>query len=82
MPRVAAAQYSRAMRDPEDVVDPIDRKVHDILVHIMETTTDEGRRQRARDLRFTLPPVKDWPDETLRAAYERFMSDSRLGRVS
>jgi hypothetical protein len=21
---------------------------------------------------FTLPPVKNWPDETLRAAYERF----------
>ena len=58
MPRVAAAQYSRAMRDPENVVDPIDRKVHDILVHIMETTTNEGRRQRARDLRFTLPSVK------------------------
>lgn len=51
---------------------PADRKVRDILVRIIETMHDESQRELARDLLLTLPPVRDWPHDTLRAAYEPF----------
>ena len=52
---------------------PADRKVHDILVRIIETMHDESQRELARDLLLTLPAVRDWPHDTLRAAYEPFV---------
>lgn len=51
---------------------PADRKVRDILVRIIETMHDESQRKLARDLLLTLPAVRDWPHDTLRAAYEPF----------
>ena len=65
-----ASTYSRGMADSGDVVEPVDRKINDILVHIVETTTDDDQRRIARDLMLTLPPVKDWPEDTVRAVYE------------
>ena len=53
---------------------PADRKVRDILVRIIETMHDESQRELARDLLLTLPAVRDWPHDTLRAAYEPFSS--------
>jgi hypothetical protein len=58
------------MADGEDVVDPADRRVHDILVRIIETTTDDAERETARELLLTLPPMREWPEDTLRAMYE------------
>ena len=58
------------MADGEDVVDPADRRVHDILVRIIETTTDDAQRDTARELLLTLPPMREWPEDTLRAMYE------------
>src|SRR5207342_1206405 len=46
---------------------PADHKVHDILVRIIETMHDESQRELARDLLLTLPAVRDWPHDTLRA---------------
>jgi len=58
------------MADGADVVDPADRRVHDILVRIIETTTDDAQRETARELLLTLPPMREWPEDTLRAMYE------------
>ena len=58
------------MADGADVVDPEDRRVHDILVRIIETTTDDAQRETARELLLTLPPMREWPEDTLRAMYE------------
>jgi hypothetical protein len=58
------------MTDGADVVDPADRRVHDILVRIIETTTDDAQRETARELLLTLPPMREWPEDTLRAMYE------------
>lgn len=33
---------------------------------------DESQRELARDLLLTLPAVRDWPHDTLGAAYEPF----------
>jgi hypothetical protein len=38
------------MSDLSDVVEPTDRKDHDILVHIPETTTDDAHRETPADL--------------------------------
>ena len=65
------APYTRAMRDADDVVDPLDRRVHAILARIAETTTDERHRELAQDLLLTLPPVQHWPAEAVRAALRR-----------
>jgi hypothetical protein len=58
------------MGDSQDVVEPADRKIHGILVHIAETTTDDAQRQIARDLLFTLPPMREWSEDSLRDMYE------------
>ena len=58
------------MADGADVVDPADRRVHDILARIIETTTDDAQRETARELLLTLPPMREWPEDTLRAMYE------------
>jgi hypothetical protein len=58
--------------DQDDVVEPVDRRIHDILVHIAETSSDDSQRALARDLMLTLPPVKHWPEHTVGALYERF----------
>jgi len=58
------------MTDGADVVDPADRRVHDILVRIIETTTDDAQRETARELLLTLPPMRELPQDTLRAMYE------------
>ena len=65
------------MADSEDDVDPVDRKIHGILVHILETTTDDAQRQIARDLLLTLPPMREWPEDSLRAMYELMASIGR-----
>ena len=54
----------------DDVVERVDRKIHDILVHIAETTTDDAQREVARDLMLTLPPVSDWPQTAFHAMSE------------
>ena len=58
------------MTDGADVVDPADRRVHHILVRIIETTTDDAHREPARELLLTLPPMREWPEDTLRSMYE------------
>ena len=58
------------MAESADVVEPVDRKIHDILVHIMETTTDLSHREIARDLLVTLPPLREWSEDSLRAMGE------------
>ena len=58
------------MGDSADVVDPADRKIHGILVRIIETTTDEAHRELARELLLTRPPMREWPEDTLRSMYE------------
>jgi hypothetical protein len=58
------------MADSEDVVDLADRRIHGILVQILETTTDDAQRELARDLLLTLPPMREWPEHTLRAMDE------------
>ena len=35
-----------------------------------ETTTDDAQRETARELLLTLPPMREWPEDTLRAMYE------------
>jgi hypothetical protein len=60
------------MRNRDDVVDPADRKLHGILVHIAETSSDENLRKCALDLILTLPPIKDWSAEQFRGAAEVF----------
>ena len=55
------------MAESADVVEPVDRKIHGILVHIIETTTDVAQREIARDLLVTLPPLREWSDDSLRA---------------
>jgi hypothetical protein len=58
------------MAESEDVVEPVDRKIHDLLVHIIETTTDVSQREIARDLLVTLPPLREWSEDSLRAMHE------------
>ena len=58
------------MAESADVVEPVDRKIHDILVHIMETTTDVSQREIACDLLVTLPPLREWSEDSLRAMHE------------
>ena len=58
------------MAESEDVVEPVDRKIHDLLVHIIETTTDVSQREIARDLLVTLPPLREWSEVSLRAMHE------------
>jgi len=49
---------------------PLSRKIHDILVHIIETTTDVTQREISRDLLVTLPPLREWSEDSLRAMHE------------
>jgi hypothetical protein len=55
------------MRDPDDLVRPVDRKLHDILAHIADTTDDDNQRQQALDLVLTLALVKDRSEDEMRA---------------
>jgi hypothetical protein len=61
-----------AAEDPDDVVDPIDRKLHEILMHAAQTLPDPAQRQLALDLAMTGPSVKDLTDEELWQLYELF----------
>ena len=58
------------MAESADVVEPVDRKIHDILVHIIETTTDVSQRGIARELLVTLPPLRQWSEDSLRAMHQ------------
>ncbi|WP_445161438.1 hypothetical protein ACTXG5_25535 [Mycobacterium sp. Dal123C01] len=52
----------------DDVVDPVDAALHQMLGHIADNTEDEGRRDRVRGLMLTLPPIAEWPPQM----YERW----------
>lgn len=58
------------MAESADVVEPVDRKIHNILVHIIETTTDVSQREITRGLLVTLPPLREWSEDSLRAMRE------------
>ena len=70
------------MSDCEDCVHPIDRRLHEILAYIAETTRDPRLRRVALDLQLTLPSVVGWSDKQLLAVYERFTVLSQRGRLT
>ncbi|MCH9728202.1 MAG: hypothetical protein K0U84_00700 [Actinomycetia bacterium] len=69
------------MGERSDVVHPIDRKMHEILALIAETTRDPCLRATAIDLQLTLPPIHDWSAAQLRALRERFTLIASVERI-
>jgi hypothetical protein len=63
---------TRLMRDldEDDVVHPVDRKVHRILAHLVDSSDDEMLRESARPLMLTMPPVREWPAERVAALHD------------
>jgi CHAD domain-containing protein len=62
------------MTDPyDDVVDPVDRRVHRILARIADIARDEEVRERALELMVSMPPVDDWSAERLLALRQRIL---------
>jgi hypothetical protein len=57
---------------PDDVVDPVDRKMHAILMHAAETLEDPEQRQLALDLAMVGPSVDDLNVDELWQLYELF----------
>jgi hypothetical protein len=53
----------------DDVVDPADAALNDLLAHLAEGN-DGARCAEILDLMLTLPPIATWPREFLQELYE------------
>lgn len=62
--RVGTDGYGAAV-DSEDVVEPIDALLQQLLAAIAERTADSERRDAIMDHILTIPPVREWPAESL-----------------
>ncbi|MBY0287298.1 MAG: hypothetical protein K2X52_09120 [Mycobacteriaceae bacterium] len=51
--------------DSEDVVEPIDALLQELLAAVAERTADSARRDAIMDHILTVPPVREWPAESL-----------------
>ena len=51
--------------DSEDLVDAGDAALQALLAGLAERTTDSVRRDRLLDFILTLPPLREWPTESL-----------------
>jgi len=56
--------------DSEDVVEPIDALLQEWLALIAERTADSARRDAIVDHILTVPPVREWPAESLEQLME------------
>ena len=54
----------------EDVVDPLDAALNELLVHVAEQSSDRGRRAAIVDIARMAPPIATWPPEMLQELFE------------
>lgn len=65
-----------------DVVDPGDAAVQALLASMAEHTQEVERRDRLLDYLMTVPPLVDWPKDSLEALLETCQYVITLARFS
>jgi hypothetical protein len=67
---LSAVSASLSAMTYDDVVDPADAALNDLLAHLAESSSGSGKRAEILDMMLTVPPIAAWPSETLQELYE------------
>jgi hypothetical protein len=67
--------------ESDDLVDPGDAALRALLASMAERTHDAERRERLLDSVLTVPPLADWPSDSLDALRETCAYIISLGRL-
>jgi hypothetical protein len=80
-PALSVAITTVSRMESDDRVDPGDAALQALLASMAEHTDDAERRDRLLDSMMTIPPLADWPRDSLNALQETCRYVISLGRL-